>query len=154
VILTCWRFYCKNLSGCILWRSSQHWNLIKMCESILHISFIPFSSNIMVDLFFLKIFTGDARHVYLYFWTMKFSKQYVSSYYKLHCWNSQVRNWFCLRELYCKHQCRPIWVYLHGLLYASIAANAMLHQLPSVFVWVRTNCLNNFREAFFTFMNH
>jgi len=25
-----------------------------------------------------------------------------------------------------------IWVYLHGLLYASIAANAMLHQLFSV----------------------
>jgi len=27
--------------------------------------------NIMVGLLFLKVFTGDERHAYLYFWTMK-----------------------------------------------------------------------------------
>jgi len=42
-----------------------------MYESTLHILFIPVSSNTMVSLFFLKVFTGDEKHVYLYFWTMK-----------------------------------------------------------------------------------
>jgi len=29
----------------------------------------------MVGLLFLKVFTADERHVYLYFWTMKIWKQ-------------------------------------------------------------------------------
>ena len=61
----------------------------------------------------------------------------ISSSYKaqlgprqLRCSNRYVRNWFCLRELYYKNQF--ICLYLHGLLNASIADNAMLHHLLSV----------------------
>jgi len=41
-------------------------NLIKMCESILQIRFVPVSSQqIAFALFFLNWFTVDKRHVFL-----------------------------------------------------------------------------------------
>jgi len=43
---------------------------------------------------------------------------------------------------------------LHDLLYASIPANAMLHQLLSVSFWVITKCLNSFGEALLASLKH
>ena len=116
--------------------------------------------------FVLKVFTGDEMHVYLlhfdnenlktinsYKLNLALGRGYLelpragiprSSRYPCRrvtpLFKQLCEKLFCLRKLHCKHQCTG--AYLHGLLYASIAANALLHQLLSVSFCVRTKCLN------------
>jgi len=51
-------------------------------------------------------------------------------------------------------ECIGLCVHFHDLLYASITAKAMQHELLSVSFWVRTKCLDVFGKAFLTFLNH